>query len=156
MKSDHNYYDVLGVGEDSTPDQIKAAFRSLAFKHHPDRNLGDASAEATFKAINEAYRTLGDAANRSAYDRDLASRRAAENAARAAQTAPQDPRPRPQARATRPPAPPSPPPASLWGAVFATVLGIVGLGFATASGGADRWDSRAGRYRGSDGRFTSG
>lgn len=64
-----DYYDVLGVPRTATPDEIKKAYRSLAMKHHPDRNQGDASSEARFKDVSEAYEVLKDAQKRGAYDR---------------------------------------------------------------------------------------
>ncbi len=63
------YYEVLGVERTANDDQLKAAFRKLALKWHPDRNAGDASSEARFKEINEAYEILKDPEKRSAYDR---------------------------------------------------------------------------------------
>jgi molecular chaperone DnaJ len=64
-----NYYSTLGVEKSATQDEIKAAFRKLAHKHHPDKNQGDKTAEAKFKEINEAYQTLSDQKKRADYDR---------------------------------------------------------------------------------------
>lgn len=64
-----DYYSDLGVSRSATPDEIKQAFRKLALKHHPDRNLGDKSAEERFKRIGEAYNVLSDSKARAAYDR---------------------------------------------------------------------------------------
>ncbi len=65
-----DYYTILGVPEDADARKIKAAFRKLAFRHHPDKNPGqEAAAEAKFKEINEAYGVLGDRARRADYDR---------------------------------------------------------------------------------------
>ena len=66
MKRD--YYEVIGVDRDATDEEIKKAFRKLAFKHHPDHNRGD-GAEERFKEINEAYEVLSDASKRATYDR---------------------------------------------------------------------------------------
>jgi molecular chaperone DnaJ len=66
-KSD--YYEVLGVGRNATDAELKAAFRKLAMKHHPDRNPGDKDCEHRFKEINEAYEVLKDRQKRAAYDR---------------------------------------------------------------------------------------
>lgn len=63
-----NYYDILGVSENASPDEIKKAFRTLAKKYHPDRNPGDKSAEAKFKEISEAYDTLSDPKKKQEYD----------------------------------------------------------------------------------------
>ncbi len=63
-----DYYEVLGISRDASPEEIKKAFRKLAFQYHPDRNK-DAGASDKFKEINEAYEVLSDADKRSAYDR---------------------------------------------------------------------------------------
>jgi molecular chaperone DnaJ len=63
------YYEVLGVERSVSDDELKAAFRKLALKCHPDRNPRDASSEARFKEINEAYEILKDPNKRAAYDR---------------------------------------------------------------------------------------
>ena len=62
-------YSVLGVTKSASDDEIKKAYRSLAFKYHPDRNPGDKVAEEKFKKINSAYEVLGDKNKRSQYDR---------------------------------------------------------------------------------------
>ncbi|UCE97521.1 MAG: J domain-containing protein [Dehalococcoidia bacterium] len=64
-----NYYDILGVSEKANQQNIRSAFRKLAFKHHPDKNPGNESQAATrFKEINEAYAVLGDQNKRQQYD----------------------------------------------------------------------------------------
>src|SRR5262249_45764592 len=63
------YYDVLGVERTAHESELKAAFRKLAMKWHPDRNPGDKSSEVRFKEINEAYEILKDVDKRAAYDR---------------------------------------------------------------------------------------
>ncbi len=64
-----DYYEILGVGRTADETELKKAFRQLALKHHPDRNLGDKHAEERFKEINEAYAVLSDPDKRAQYDR---------------------------------------------------------------------------------------
>jgi len=64
-----NYYDILGVKKDVSDKEIRAAYRRLARKHHPDVNPGDKSAEARFKDINAAYEVLSDKEKRKRYDK---------------------------------------------------------------------------------------
>ncbi len=61
-----DYYDILGVARDASPDDIKKAYRRLAHKYHPDKDGGN---EEKFKEINEAYSVLSDAQKRAQYDR---------------------------------------------------------------------------------------
>jgi molecular chaperone DnaJ len=63
-----DYYEILGVPRDASPEDIKKAFRKLAFQYHPDRNRDDGATDK-FKEINEAYEVLSDTDKRSAYDR---------------------------------------------------------------------------------------
>lgn len=63
-----DYYEVLGVDKDASQEDIKKAFRQLAKKYHPDANPGDATAEARFKELNEAYDVLSDPAKKANYD----------------------------------------------------------------------------------------
>jgi len=63
-----DFYDVLGVSQNSSADEIKKAYRKKAMQYHPDRNQGDDAAEHKFKEINEAYDVLKDDQKRSAYD----------------------------------------------------------------------------------------
>ncbi len=62
------YYETLGVARNASDEEIKKAYRRLAMKLHPDRNLDDKSAEEKFKEAKEAYEVLSDARKRSAYD----------------------------------------------------------------------------------------
>lgn len=61
-------YAVLGVSKTATPDEIKKTFRKLAAKYHPDKNPGDAKAEARFKEVNAAHEVLSDSRKRALYD----------------------------------------------------------------------------------------
>ncbi|MCR5189074.1 MAG: DnaJ domain-containing protein [Treponema sp.] len=63
-----DYYEVLGVSKTASADEIKKAYRTLAFKYHPDRNAGNKEAEEKFKEITAAYDVLGDEAKRRNYD----------------------------------------------------------------------------------------
>ena len=67
--SKRDYYEVLGVGKDAGDADIKAAYRKLALKYHPDRNPDDPNAEEKFKEASEAYSVLSDGQKRAAYDR---------------------------------------------------------------------------------------
>ncbi len=68
MPPSHDYYDELGVKKDASEDEIKKAYRALAFKYHPDKNPGDSEAEEKFKAATEAFEVLSDAEKRGRYD----------------------------------------------------------------------------------------
>jgi molecular chaperone DnaJ len=68
MAAKRDYYEVLGVPRNAPPEDIRKAFRKLAFQYHPDRNKDDGASEK-FKEVNEAYEVLSDADKRAAYDR---------------------------------------------------------------------------------------
>jgi DnaJ-class molecular chaperone len=62
-------YETLGLARDATPEQVRAAYRKLAKKHHPDLNPGNAAAEERFKAVNTANELLSDPEKRAQFDR---------------------------------------------------------------------------------------
>lgn len=63
-----DYYKVLGVERNASPEEMKKTYRKLAMKYHPDKNPGDKQAEERFKDINEAYEVLSDKTKRARYD----------------------------------------------------------------------------------------
>ncbi len=67
MAEKRDYYDVLGVKRTATADELKSAYRKLAFEYHPDRNK-DAGAVEKFRQVSEAYAVLSDAGKRRQYD----------------------------------------------------------------------------------------
>jgi curved DNA-binding protein CbpA len=71
-----NLYRILGLRPDADIAKIRAAYRKLAKRFHPDVNATDAGAEQRIKAINRAYQVLGAPEARTAYDRDLERLRA--------------------------------------------------------------------------------
>ena len=66
--SKRDYYEVLGLSRGASDQEIKSAFRRMAKQHHPDSNRGDATSEARFKEVNEAYEVLKDPQKRAAYE----------------------------------------------------------------------------------------
>jgi molecular chaperone DnaJ len=68
MTTKRDYYDILGVPRNASSEDIKKAFRRLAFQYHPDHN-NSGDAEERFKEINEAYEVLSDEGKRNSYDR---------------------------------------------------------------------------------------
>jgi len=69
MPSKTDYYELLGVPRNASPEDIKKAYRKLAMVHHPDRNHGNKEAEHKFRQCTEAYEVLRDEQRRAAYDR---------------------------------------------------------------------------------------
>ena len=65
---DKDFYKILEISREASPEEIKHAYRRLAIKYHPDTNHGGQDAEQHFKEINEAYSILGDAQKRKHYD----------------------------------------------------------------------------------------
>ena len=68
MPTKRDYYEVLGIPRNATDEEIKRAFRKLAFKYHPDHNRDDNAGEK-FKEVNEAFEVLSDPDKRAAYNR---------------------------------------------------------------------------------------
>jgi len=68
MAKKRDYYQVLGINRNASQDDIKKAYRKLAFQYHPDHNRND-GAEEKFKEVNEAYEVLSNSEKRAAYDR---------------------------------------------------------------------------------------
>jgi len=60
-----NYYNILGVSKDATPEEIKKSYRKLSLEYHPDKNK---TGEEKFKEIAEAYSIVGDTTKRKQYD----------------------------------------------------------------------------------------
>ncbi|GAH38621.1 unnamed protein product, partial [marine sediment metagenome] len=68
MTAKRDYYEILGVDHNAGEDSIKARYRKLALKYHPDRNPDDKEAEERFKEAAEAYEVLRDPQKRNIYD----------------------------------------------------------------------------------------
>lgn len=68
MTAKRDYYEVLGVNQNASESELKASYRKLALKFHPDRNPGDNAAEEKFKEAAEAYEVLRDPNKRQIYD----------------------------------------------------------------------------------------
>ena len=66
-----DYYKILEISINATNDDIKKAFRSLAKKYHPDRNVNDKNALRKFQEVNEAYEVLSNEDSRKEYDKKI-------------------------------------------------------------------------------------
>ncbi len=69
MTAQRDYYEVLGVARNASPEELKKAYKKLALKYHPDRNPDDEDAVTKFKEASEAFEVLNDADKRARYDR---------------------------------------------------------------------------------------
>ena len=63
-----NYYEILGISQSATAGEIRAAYKRLAMRYHPDHNPGSLEAEEMFKVVNEAYHTLSNSLKKGRYD----------------------------------------------------------------------------------------
>lgn len=70
-----NFYEVLGIKQEASQEEIKTAFRTNALKYHPDRNPNNPEAEAKFKEVTAAYEVLGDSEKRARYDQSITNPR---------------------------------------------------------------------------------
>ncbi|MCP4369483.1 MAG: DnaJ domain-containing protein, partial [Deltaproteobacteria bacterium] len=68
MTNKRDYYEVLGLSRNASEDEVKASYRKLALKYHPDRNPGNKEAEENFKEAAEAYEVLHDPQKKNIYD----------------------------------------------------------------------------------------
>ncbi len=68
MANKRDYYEILGINRNASDNEIKASYRKLAMKYHPDRNPGNKEAEENFKEAAEAYEVLRDPQKRGIYD----------------------------------------------------------------------------------------
>jgi len=68
MNTSKNYYQILGLTKNASPEDIKKSYKKLAIQYHPDKNKGDKTKEAKFKEVSEAYHTLGSADKKAQYD----------------------------------------------------------------------------------------
>jgi len=114
----HTYYDNLKVPRTASPEVIRAAYRRLSQKHHPDRNPDNPESARVMVLLNIAYRALSDPAKRAEHDRWIAQQEAAAEALRPQWQEPQTPPPPPPPPPRRPRSPPKYRPAERDGPYF--------------------------------------
>ena len=85
MAKVHSHYENLKVARDAPPEVIRAAYRSLSQKYHPDRNPGNSDASRIMVALNVAFETLSDPAKRQEHDQWIAASEANQSADQASQ-----------------------------------------------------------------------
>ena len=91
------HYTNLKISEDAPAEVVKAAYRALSHRYHPDKNVGTDEANQIMRILNDAYATLSDPVRRRHYDQYLASERLAQE---------RRPKPPPSSAETSPPVPP--------------------------------------------------
>ena len=82
--ADPDYYEILGVKQTASPQEVTTAYRKAALRTHPDKNLNDPNAADRFNTVGKAYETLSDPAKREGYDARLYRQRAAAASSRPA------------------------------------------------------------------------
>jgi curved DNA-binding protein CbpA len=92
VRSERDYYAILGVPATASDEEMKRAYRRLALRHHPDRNPGNPRAEERFKEISEAYAVLMDPARRLEYDRLRGERTGSSTGSSTGGSRPREPR----------------------------------------------------------------
>lgn len=121
----HTHYDNLKVSRDAPPDVIRAAYRALSQKYHPDRNPGDDRAARIMTLVNRAYAVLSDPEARREHDAWISSAERAEQAEYASRADP--PTPPPRRSPVRPAPAPAPPQAKNYTWLVVIVMVVLGL-----------------------------
>lgn len=120
MPQIHTHYDTLSVVRNAPPEVIRAAYKTLSQKYHPDRNSEDANATAIMAKINEAYAALSDPAKRKEYDKWL------EKQESFSATQQDKPKPEPEKKTNQTKTPP-PPPSPKSEGIFNRTLSALGV-----------------------------